>query len=444
MKPNLVSQRLMLSTALGFFLFTLFAWNPPEASAIPAFARKYDMDCSHCHTSAPQLTEFGRKFVDNGFQMKGLEQELKEELRERVRKEDPEEIHPAYWPFSLRTQAGYQYLSRTHQDVSGADRTVSTSSFGVRRLWLMAGGLLTPGVSFFANFTPHLEENVGFAGNAQEGELHLGWIRYTHQFTGGAANVKLGLMNLDLVVQPLDHQRITVAPYEILEYIPPSAVGDHVNSLGDHQLGLELLGRYSDGFRYAFAVLNGHKGERDNNRVVDLYARVSQSLMGQSLGVFGYWGQAPTEELSGFAGTGRNNEPYYRYGGDLDLRMGDLTLVGLYLYGQDDRDLFTGTPQDAKFHGGFVEANFYVKPADLMVVWRYDIVRNIHQGNNALAEEESDMDRYTLAFRHNTLLTNRVGLSPHLEYSYKKTQRSGINDRDVMENRVFAAMDFAF
>jgi len=39
------------------------------ASAIPAFARKYGLRCSACHTAWPELSAFGQRFKDNGYQL---------------------------------------------------------------------------------------------------------------------------------------------------------------------------------------------------------------------------------------------------------------------------------------------------------------------------------------------------------------------------------------
>jgi hypothetical protein len=38
-----------------------------SASAIPAFARKYDKGCSSCHTAYPQLNQIGRQFKEAGY-----------------------------------------------------------------------------------------------------------------------------------------------------------------------------------------------------------------------------------------------------------------------------------------------------------------------------------------------------------------------------------------
>ena len=46
---------------------------PPDAQAIPAFARKYNVNCTVCHTREPRLNTFGERFLENGYQMPGTE-----------------------------------------------------------------------------------------------------------------------------------------------------------------------------------------------------------------------------------------------------------------------------------------------------------------------------------------------------------------------------------
>jgi len=42
-----------------------------EASALPAFARKYQANCALCHNNEPRLNQFGQQFKENGYQMPG-------------------------------------------------------------------------------------------------------------------------------------------------------------------------------------------------------------------------------------------------------------------------------------------------------------------------------------------------------------------------------------
>ncbi|MEC4672741.1 MAG: hypothetical protein VST68_01005, partial [Nitrospirota bacterium] len=48
-------------------------FTPLEAQAIPPFSRKYDVNCSVCHTKPPRLNTFGERFLENGYQMPGTE-----------------------------------------------------------------------------------------------------------------------------------------------------------------------------------------------------------------------------------------------------------------------------------------------------------------------------------------------------------------------------------
>ncbi|TKB71277.1 MAG: hypothetical protein E8D46_18085 [Nitrospira sp.] len=49
------------------------AFVPPEAQAIPPFARKYNVNCTACHTAPPILNQFGQRFLENGYQLPGTE-----------------------------------------------------------------------------------------------------------------------------------------------------------------------------------------------------------------------------------------------------------------------------------------------------------------------------------------------------------------------------------
>ncbi len=49
----------------------LFLAGAPRVWAIPSFARQTGLPCSRCHTTFPELTEFGREFKLNGYTLSG-------------------------------------------------------------------------------------------------------------------------------------------------------------------------------------------------------------------------------------------------------------------------------------------------------------------------------------------------------------------------------------
>ena len=68
-------MRLLLGSfrSLGWSLIGLITLvvGMGQASALPAFARKYQANCALCHTNEPRLTPFGQQFKENGYQMPG-------------------------------------------------------------------------------------------------------------------------------------------------------------------------------------------------------------------------------------------------------------------------------------------------------------------------------------------------------------------------------------
>jgi len=69
-------RRLFRVTGRGIVLGALLigaitVLTPVESQALPAFARKYDMTCSVCHTRMPRLNFFGQRFLENGYQIPG-------------------------------------------------------------------------------------------------------------------------------------------------------------------------------------------------------------------------------------------------------------------------------------------------------------------------------------------------------------------------------------
>lgn len=58
----------LLAAVSGFLIVICFTLaSVPRASAIPAFARKYQTSCTTCHNNYPELNDFGEAFKKNGF-----------------------------------------------------------------------------------------------------------------------------------------------------------------------------------------------------------------------------------------------------------------------------------------------------------------------------------------------------------------------------------------
>lgn len=71
----MLNRRSTLVVALGIVVVIALSCLvvPNKAHAIPAFARKYDVNCTVCHTAPPVLNTFGQRFLENGYQLPGTE-----------------------------------------------------------------------------------------------------------------------------------------------------------------------------------------------------------------------------------------------------------------------------------------------------------------------------------------------------------------------------------
>src|ERR1017187_10929574 len=90
-----------------------------QASATPAFARKYHTSCSTCHSNWPELNDFGRAFKINGFKFpkddEGFVKEPPLMLGAEAQKESfPYSIYPGelpILPISFRYSGNLSYTS---------------------------------------------------------------------------------------------------------------------------------------------------------------------------------------------------------------------------------------------------------------------------------------------------------------------------------------------
>lgn len=69
----MLTRFFLLVVIAGGFIVPASWFLPVEAHAVPAFARKYNVNCTVCHTRPPRLNPFGERFLENGYQMPGTE-----------------------------------------------------------------------------------------------------------------------------------------------------------------------------------------------------------------------------------------------------------------------------------------------------------------------------------------------------------------------------------
>src|SRR5881398_235758 len=122
--------------AVRLLLAFLLAALTRDASAIPAFARKYGLPCSACHEAWPMLNIFGQTFKDNGYQL----------MNDR---DAPIWQNPGYWPVAFRMTPNWhrESLNRVAVDTQAAPssslREINSHGFDLSGLDILSGGTLS-------------------------------------------------------------------------------------------------------------------------------------------------------------------------------------------------------------------------------------------------------------------------------------------------------------
>jgi hypothetical protein len=440
---------------LGLQLLTLAvvlaAMKP--AYGIPAFARKYGLPCSACHEAWPMLNNFGQTFKDNGYQLGNG-------------KDAPVYQEPSYWPIMFRITPMWHRENNNRKAVdqvpgspaSGQkEKSVTTSGFDLSSLDIVTAGTLSNNISFFVQ--PFI--------NANSSSLVQAWVRFDNLAGSPWLNIKMGKFELDEVIS---QERIltlnaTGGSYYNYFFSPP---GDSNSfGIGETQLGVELLGHSGNDYtRYSVSVLssdNGATGLTSNN-TYDVYTNFNQTfevtkLGMQRVGVYGYFGQAPTYfQTSGgnaIPGTGTGNRSFYRAGAYGQWYVGKFDFQTFYMHGQDNVFLGNSVPANQSaglplgaagptWNGGFVESHFNYNPR-FILTGRYELIRMSRQANPDIRKDAGNLDSWTVGYRWYPIMNPRAGLAWVQEYGRALNFGAApISKKDESTNSFLMGFDFDF
>lgn len=315
-------KRLPVLFALAALLLCL---APLPASAIPAFARKYDMTCMTCHAPIPKLKAYGEEFAGNGFQL--ADKEAPRFLRETG---DDELLLMRELPLALRLEG---YGRWQPQDAGRSDFETPYL------LKLLSGGLIARDVSYYFYFF--------FGERGEVAGLEDAFIMFNNVFHS----------DLDVVVgqfqvsDPLFKRelRLTLEDYQVYRTKPGRSA---VNLTYDR--GVMLSYGLPTGTDLTLEVLNGSgigamdaTRSFDTDRYKNLALRISQDLVdGIRIGGFGYYGK----EAEGDAVNG-----LWIAGPDLTLSTEYLELNCQYLERRDDDPGFVFALNETRSRGAMAE-----------------------------------------------------------------------------------------
>ncbi len=372
------------------------ALAPPQAQAVPAFARKYSVNCSICHTRPPRLNPFGERFLENGYQLPGTEDGGIIGKR-RLGDLTLDDVSN-YLAFRLRGNVfrNFDYNRQSPGPGIAGNPEDRTELAFPEVFSLFTTGTLTHNVGFFVELETNLEE--------EETEVERGFITLNNLGKHDLAHLRLGRFDpsayfshptlrqqLELVGDNSINNGKFLNPTINRISLTPLAFGAKFYGLFDHagkailpfqpslynavaEMGIDLHGRpFGDQFLYQIGVLNGaNEPFGDSNNPKDWYVmvRLDQSttdLFSASLSGFAYFGSNNAKVALNQADVNWNR---YGMAGTLRYKMVDL-------YGTFTIDRVTNLPQsleatfDATATGTTVEADVLVTDR-LLLSLRYD------------------------------------------------------------------------
>jgi hypothetical protein len=331
---------IILKTFSATVLFFLLI-PPVNTSAIPAFARKYQISCQVCHSPAmPRLKGFGEEFAGNGFRLTEYESP-----RYFIQTGDDKLSLFRELPLGIRMDgfASYNFDNKGSADFA--------APFVLK---ILSGGELSDKLSYYFYFL--LNERGSIAG------VEDAFLMYRDLF-GTGVNFYIGQFQ---VSDPLfkGELRYTLEPYKIYAAAPGSSVVDMKYDRGIiiekdiAATGTTLIGEILNGCGIGEAG-EGYLFDKDKHK--NLMLRINQGIGKKlSAGFFGYFGK---EDLTDTVGLFTSD--ITMYGPDLVLNLEDKFVLNLQYVWRTDSEVFIESDgsklTDVLTHGGMAELIFSPK-----------------------------------------------------------------------------------
>jgi len=311
----------------------------PDAGAIPAFARKYQISCQVCHSPAmPRLKAFGDEFAGNGFRMTEYESP-----RHFIETGDDRLSLFRELPVAIRID-GYGTYNFANQG-----KTDIAAPFVMK---ILSGGEISDKLSYYFYFL--------FSERGEIAGLEDALLVYT-DFLGTGINLTLGQF---AVSDPLfkSELRYTLEPYKIYSAKPGTSTTDL-----KYDKGLVFDKGFSTGTTIVGQIVNGNgigeAGEGyifDKDKYKNFMLRVNQEV-GQfiTIGFFGYTGREVVNDqiYSGIISDIR------MFGPDITFDFNERFMLSAQFVKRTDSRVFTeGFPsdimEDVETMGAFAELIF--------------------------------------------------------------------------------------
>lgn len=365
--------------ALLFFI-SLFAIT--DAQAIPAFARRYKISCTTCHTPFPRLKPYGDEFAGNGFILKE-----NEKPRDYISAGDDMLWLNRTFPIAARFDAFGVYEPKNEVE------TDFQSPWGLK---LLSGGTLTKGIGYYFYF--FMSERGEIAG------IEDAYIHFDNVF-GTNLDIMVGQFQTSDPIWKRE-LRLTFEDYMILK----QRFGPSRTNL-TYERGVTLTyGIEKTGTDFVAMIVDGNgKGEAgedkkfDDNNAKNYVLRINQGL-GERVSIGGFFYKGKETMLHKFWNYFYYDDKITYWGPDVNLSLGTIDIAAQYLRRQDSKIWFKDSMRaDSPDTDGYIFELTYSPQLDRSRFF-YTLLYN------KIKHEYSDYNYETATFNVNFLIARNLKL----------------------------------
>lgn len=339
-----------LATLASVFLVAVATLAPTPASAMPAFARQYNISCAACHSAFPKLNAFGEFFADQNFKLPNWRDTTMDVG-------DSQLALPKSLPLALRAQSFVQW--RDSADIDPATGpTGNDASFDFQSPYLiklLASAPLSDHISFY--FYGIFAEK----GGNGEALIEDAWFRHDDLFGSG-----IGAMLGQFQVSDLMFPREVRLTFQDFYAYRAAGVTYERGVILDRAFGpvdVAVGAVNGNGIEQNFAI--DSPGYRRPDRLFDndsdksIFGRIGTAVGPVGVGLFGLAGEQ--RSAGGLAGTDAGTRSTDKWIAGLDLSGSVGPTVHWYaqgLWNNWDNFLDSVPTEDYQWFGGFAGLDY--------------------------------------------------------------------------------------
>ena len=424
---------------------------------MPAYSRKYHLQCSACHTRFPRLNTYGERFLENGYQLPGTEDGglLGKARMGELALDDVKN----YLGFQIE---GHPLRAVQQTGRPGGQPVKDDIEFGFpEEFELFATGTLAKNISFYLEFEH--EPNDSNSGV----NLEVASVIFSNLGRHQMANLRVGRFDLStffslpaqrLMITNVDAEQGSAGAFQMptvtrLALIPSAlsanysglftrsgkSIGTTDRSLynAESEVGIDIYGRpFGDWFFYQAGLVNGPgESSSDSNKNKDWYVMTRFDYARSN-----YF----AANVSGFAYIGNKNVKlanqqdvsWSRYGVSANVRYKMVDIYGAYTWNKiSGLSGASAAGFDSTASGLTIEADVLVSD-DTMFSLRYD---NSDAGGDLATRTSSSLG--TVQVRH--YLFPNLSISLRDTFNLRETAGGTAPERSL-RNALLAGLEIVF